>query len=79
MILNYKSEIFCGWALYIKQNLQKEDIKESQKIILTSKTITPKKYLKIENILQQIAKKTNLNLAELDLYLWYSETGKVLK
>ena len=23
--------------------------------------------------------KTNLNLGELDLYLWYEETGKILK
>ena len=44
-----------------------------------SKFLTPKKYLEIENLLKQIAQKTNLNLGELDLYLWYQETGKVLK
>jgi N-glycosylase/DNA lyase len=37
------------------------------------------KYLEIENFLMKIAKKLNLSLAELDLYLWYIETGKILK
>ena len=44
-----------------------------------TKSLSPKKYLEIENILKQIAQKTNLSLGELDLYLWYEETGKVLK
>lgn len=38
-----------------------------------------KKYLEIEDLLRKITKKLNLNLAELDLYLWYLETGKILK
>lgn len=46
---------------------------------LKSRTLTPKKYIEIENLLKKIAEKTNLNLGELDLYLWYQETGKVLK
>ncbi len=41
--------------------------------------LTQKKYLDIEQILFGISKKVNLNLAELDLYLWYLETGKILK
>ena len=44
-----------------------------------SKSLTPKKYLEIENMLKQIADKANLSLGELDLYLWYEETGKILK
>ncbi|MEK6897991.1 MAG: N-glycosylase/DNA lyase [Nanoarchaeota archaeon] len=44
-----------------------------------SKSLTPKKYLEIENILKQLSEKTNTSLGELDLYLWYEETGKVLK
>ena len=43
------------------------------------KTLTKKKYLEVETLLNQIASKLNLNLAELDLYLWYLETGKILK
>lgn len=48
-------------------------------LIKRSKSLTKKEYLRIENLLRKIAKKLNLNLAELDLYLWYLETGKVLK
>jgi N-glycosylase/DNA lyase len=55
------------------------DLLEREKLIERPKTITPKKYLEIEQILAELGKKTNLNLAELDLYLWYLETGKILK
>jgi len=48
-------------------------------IIEKPKTLIPKKYLEIEEILKQLAQRTNTNLGELDLYLWYEETGKVLK
>jgi N-glycosylase/DNA lyase len=44
-----------------------------------SKCLTKKKYLEIESVLKKIADKSKLNLAELDLYLWYMETGKILK
>jgi N-glycosylase/DNA lyase len=44
-----------------------------------TQTLTKKKYLEIESVLEGIAKRSGLNLAELDLYLWYIETGKVLK
>jgi len=43
------------------------------------KTLTKKKYLEVENLLKDIASKLNLTLAELDLYLWFLETGKILK
>jgi N-glycosylase/DNA lyase len=43
------------------------------------KPLTKREYLEIEEILKKIALKVNLNLAELDLYLWYMETGKILK
>jgi len=36
-------------------------------------------YIKIEKILSDIANKLGITLAELDLYLWYMETGKILK
>jgi len=55
------------------------DVLAHYKLIEKPKTITKKKYLEIENILKKIAEKTNLTLAELDLYLWYLETGKILK
>jgi len=55
------------------------DLLERENLIEKPKTITPKKYLEIEQVLANLGKKVNLNLAELDLYLWYLETGKILK
>jgi N-glycosylase/DNA lyase len=55
------------------------DLLVKYNIIKKPKTITKNKYLEIEKILKKIAQKTNLTLAELDLYLWYIETGKILK
>ncbi len=43
------------------------------------KSLTRKKYIELEKMLEKIAKDAELTLAELDLYLWYMETGKVLK
>jgi N-glycosylase/DNA lyase len=55
------------------------DILVDYKLIERPKTITKKKYIEIEDKLRKLAKETNLTLAELDLYLWYIETGKILK
>lgn len=49
------------------------------KIIDQPKTMNKKQYLLIEKRLQEIAQQTNLSLARLDLYLWYMQTGKILK
>ena len=43
------------------------------------KTLGKKKYMEIERILGGIAKKAGTSQGELDLYLWYMKTGKVLK
>ena len=43
------------------------------------RSLTKRKYLEIEKILKDIAKELNLSPAELDLYLWFSKTDKVLK
>lgn len=48
-------------------------------IIDRPRTITRRRYLEIEKTLRSIAEKADLNLAELDLYLWFIETGKILK
>lgn len=42
-------------------------------------SLTKNKYYKIEKVLEKIGRETGLNQAELDLYLWYEKTGKVLK
>jgi N-glycosylase/DNA lyase len=55
------------------------DLLEKYGLIEKPKTLSPKKYEEIENLLKQIAKNTSTNLGELDLYLWYKETGKILK
>ena len=55
------------------------DLLVKHNLIEKPKTLTKKKYLEIEQVLKKLATKTNLTLAELDLYLWYMETGKVLK
>ncbi len=49
------------------------------KLIKKPKTLSEKNYLKIEALLEKTAKKLNVTLAELDLYLWFLETGKILK
>jgi len=55
------------------------DLLVRNNLIERPKTINPKKYLEVEKILKQLTQETNTNLGELDLYLWYSETGKILK
>jgi N-glycosylase/DNA lyase len=55
------------------------DLLVDYKLIEKPKTITKRKYMAIENLLRKLARETNLTLAELDLYLWYMETGKILK
>jgi N-glycosylase/DNA lyase len=43
------------------------------------KSLSKKNYYEIEKVLQFIGEKVGMNQSELDLYLWYSKTGKVLK
>jgi N-glycosylase/DNA lyase len=49
------------------------------RLVEKPKTLTKKHYLEIEMLLRDIAEKASLTLAELDLFLWYMETGKILK
>lgn len=44
-----------------------------------SKSLTKRKYLEIERRLAGLAAAAGVSLGELDLYLWYMDTGKVLK
>lgn len=44
-----------------------------------TRSLSRKRYLEIERILGKIASRSRLSQGELDLYLWYMETGKVLK
>jgi N-glycosylase/DNA lyase len=42
-------------------------------------SLTKKRYLEYEKILEKISKKVEMNQAKLDLVLWYTKTGQVLK
>jgi N-glycosylase/DNA lyase len=55
------------------------DLMERCNAVKRPKTLTKKRYVEIERVLKGFAGKRGMNLAELDLYLWYMETGKVLK
>lgn len=43
------------------------------------KTLNKKNYLEIEKTFKKIADTLKMSCAELDLYMWYMKTGKVLK
>ncbi len=43
------------------------------------KHLSKKQYLEMEEKLRDISRLVSMNLAELDLYLWFLKTGKILK
>ncbi|MGC9104264.1 MAG: N-glycosylase/DNA lyase [Candidatus Methanodesulfokora sp.] len=43
------------------------------------RSLTKKRYLEVEKKLRKVAKKLEITLAELDLYLWYMKTGFVFR
>ncbi len=47
--------------------------------LIKAQKINPKVYLETEKKLEELAKKLGLSLGELDLYLWFKKTGKILK
>jgi len=49
------------------------------KLIEMPRSLSRKRYLEIEEIFRELAKKVELKPGELDLYLWYMRTGRVLK
>lgn len=51
----------------------------SKGLIGPPKALTRRRYIEIELLLSAIAIKLGITQAELDLYLWYLKTGKVLK
>lgn len=52
---------------------------ENKIISKIPKQLNKNTYLKIENLMKIIADDMEISPAEMDLYLWYSKTGKVLK
>jgi N-glycosylase/DNA lyase len=55
------------------------DLLSREGIIKRPKSLTKRSYLEIEDLLRRVGEKLGLDLAELDHYLWFMETGKVLK
>ena len=68
-----------GFSNYAIIDFHIIDLLVREGLIEKPKTLTSKRYIEIENVLRELAKKTDLSLGELDLYLWHLETGKVLK
>ena len=48
-------------------------------LISETKRLSKREYFEIEKLLSEIAREMGLRLAELDLYLWYMSSGKILK
>ena len=68
-----------GYADFAIIDFHIVDVLTKHRIIEKPKVLTKRRYLEIEGLLRKIARRSNVNLAELDLYLWYMETGKILK
>ena len=68
-----------GYKNYAIVDFHIIDLLVKHELYQRPKTLTKKKYLEVETLLKDIASKLHLNLAELDLYLWYLETEKILK
>lgn len=66
------------------RNVGRTDVAILDKHIIRSlghelKPLTPQRYREIEKQLIEMGKLTNTNMAELDLILWYGQTGEILK
>lgn len=55
------------------------DLLKREGLFECKKPLCKSKYLEAEEVLKSLANRVNLNLSELDLYLWFIETGEVLK
>ncbi|MFP4656405.1 MAG: N-glycosylase/DNA lyase [Candidatus Woesearchaeota archaeon] len=52
---------------------------ENDYIPYKPKTLNRSRYLEIEKIFRKISEEINMSCAELDFYMWYMRTGKILK
>lgn len=83
LVKNFKG-IGMKEASHFLRNIGRKDIAIIDRHVLRSlgcdaDSLTKKRYLDIENYLRTIAHNLHSNLAELDLLLWFGQTGKVLK
>jgi len=68
-----------GFKEYAIVDFHIVDLLERHGLVERPKTMTKKNYLTIEKTLKELGEELELNMAKLDLYLWYLETGKILK
>ncbi len=54
-------------------------LKDKEIIASAPKTLSRRSYLSFERLLSAVSNSMGISLAELDLYLWYMMTGKILK
>ncbi len=71
-------------ASHFLRNVGRTDLAILDKHIIRAlghelKPLKKERYVEIEKQLVEMGKKTNTNMAELDLYLWYGQTGEILK
>ena len=59
---------------HIISNMVEHDILKER-----PKSVTKRRYLEYEQLLAEVARRVGMSLGEMDLYLWYRKTGKVLK
>ena len=43
------------------------------------RSLTRRRYLEVEKLLRGVAERLGISVAELDLYLWYMDSGRILK
>lgn len=55
------------------------DLLKRERLFKCEKILCKSKYFEAEKVLKNLSEKIDLNLAELDLYLWFIETGTILK
>ena len=83
LVKNFKG-IGMKEASHFLRNIGRKDVAIIDRHILRSlgfriDSLNKRNYLKIESRLSELARKTRINLAEIDLLLWFWQTGKVLK
>jgi N-glycosylase/DNA lyase len=80
----------CKEASHLLRNVGRKDVVILDRHILSflqtagyigsvPNQVNQKEYLRLEKVFRMIGSRLGMNLAELDLYLWYKATGKVLK
>ncbi|MBI5347516.1 MAG: N-glycosylase/DNA lyase [Candidatus Aenigmarchaeota archaeon] len=68
-----------GYRDYAILDFHVLDILSELGLIKRPKTLNKESYLEIEKVLRKLAKRLDMSLAELDLYLWFAETNKICK